>query len=256
LRNIEENGDFIEIGASATVTDLLVSPVMQNLFPNLYKHLKLVSSTPIRNMATLAGNFVNASPIGDMTAWFLALDAEIVLSEPPASAGRLNADTRTVALKDFYLGYKHLAKSENEFITKIRFRKDVRHFNFEKVSKRTFLDIASVNTAISLKFESADAFSRSALNASGTLALQSDNKILEARVSAGGVAPIPLYLRKTSEFLRGRKISEETILQANEILQTEISPISDVRGSAEYKRLLLRQLFTAHFVELFSYQPL
>ena len=75
LRGIRETGEFIEIGASATVTDLLVSPVMQAIFPNLYKHLKLVSSTPIRNMATLAGNFVNASPIGDMTAWFLALNA-------------------------------------------------------------------------------------------------------------------------------------------------------------------------------------
>jgi xanthine dehydrogenase small subunit len=59
-----------------------------------------------------------------------------------------------------------------------------------------------------------------------------------------------LYLRKTSEFLRGKEINETTISEANEILQTEISPISDVRGSAEYKRLLARQLFRAHFVEL------
>jgi xanthine dehydrogenase small subunit len=68
----------------------------------------------------------------------------------------------------------------------------------------------------------------------------------------GGVAPIPLYLRKTSEFLRGKEIREETVAEAREILQTEISPISDVRGSARYKGLLARQLFTAHFVELFG----
>jgi xanthine dehydrogenase small subunit len=227
LRGIVENGDSIEIGASATVTDLLVSPVMQNLFPNLYKHLKLVSSTPIRNMATLAGNFVNASPIGDMTAWFLALDASVIFN-----------NDRDLPLRELYLGYKTLAKTENEFIKKIRFRKSAGnfYFNFEKVSKRTFLDISSVNSAISLKVE--------------------NNKITDAHVSAGGVAPIPLYLKKTSEFLRGKEISGEMILQANEILQTEISPISDVRGSADYKRLLLRQLFTAHFVELFAYQPL
>ena len=93
LRGIRDTGEYIEIGASATVTDLLVSPVMQSIFPNLYKHLKLVSSTPIRNMATLAGNFVNASPIGDMTVWFLALDAEIELmrqGSPHVSKG----DTR------------------------------------------------------------------------------------------------------------------------------------------------------------------
>jgi len=222
LRGIQENGDYIEIGASATVTDLLVSPVMRQLFPNLYKHLKLVSSTPIRNMATLAGNFVNASPIGDMTAWFLALDASIVFNT-----------AREIPLREFYLGYKTLAKTENEFINTIRFRKDVGHFNFEKVSKRTCLDISSVNSAISLKIE--------------------NDLIVGAHVSAGGVAPVPLYLRKTSEFLRGKEISDETISEANEILQTEISPISDVRGSVDYKRLLLRQLFTAHFVELFDY---
>ena len=77
LRFITETDEFVEIGASVVVTDLLESEIFQRIFPNLYKHLKLVSSTPIRNMATLAGNFVNASPIGDMTAWFLALDAEI-----------------------------------------------------------------------------------------------------------------------------------------------------------------------------------
>ena len=223
LRFINETNESVEIGASVVVTDLLESEVFNRLFPNLYKHLKLVSSTPIRNMATIAGNFVNASPIGDMTAWFLALDASIIFNTE-----------REIALKDFYLGYKQLAKSEDEFITKIRFRTDFTHFNFEKVCKRTFLDIASVNTAISLRV--------------------SGSKIENAHVSAGGVAPIPLYLRKTSEFLRGEEISEKTVLEANEILQTEISPISDVRGSMEYKRLLLRQLFTAHFVELFSFQ--
>ena len=228
LRKIEENGEFVEIGASATVTDLLVSTVMQNLFPNLYKHLKLVSSTPIRNMATLAGNFVNASPIGDMTIWFLALDAQVVFNT-----------MREIPLREFYLGYKTLARSEDEFITKTRFRKDFSNFNFEKVCKRTYLDIASVNTAISIKSEPPATAGAS-------------HVITEAHVSAGGVAPIPLYLRKTSEFLRGKEISEATISKASEILQTEISPISDVRGSAEYKRLLLRQLFTAHFVELFG----
>ena len=53
LRGIRDLGEYIEIGASATVTDLLVSPVMQSIFPDLYKHLKLVSSTPIRTDASL-----------------------------------------------------------------------------------------------------------------------------------------------------------------------------------------------------------
>jgi xanthine dehydrogenase small subunit len=221
LRSITETDEFVEIGASVVVTDLLESAIFNHFFPNLYKDLKLVSSTPIRNMATLAGNFTNASPIGDMTAWFLGLDAEIIFN-----------NERILPLKDYYLGYKTLAKADNEFIKTIRFRKDFTHFNFEKVCKRTYLDIASVNTAISLKV--------------------SDNKIENANVSIGGVFATPLYLRKTSEFLNGKEINESTINEANEILQTEISPISDVRGTAEYKRLLARQLFKAHFVELFE----
>jgi len=264
LRFIEETNEFIELGASVTVTDLLVSPVMQNLFPNLYKHLKLVSSTPIRNMATLAGNFVNASPIGDMTAWFLALDAEIVLqgnsgdSENKGGNPRVSKGAeRAISLKDFFLGYKQLAKTDDEFIAKIRFHKYFSHFNFEKVCKRTFLDIASVNTAISLRVSNPtvkEGFPNH--DKARAHAWATDTVIVDAHVSAGGVAPIPLYLKKTSEFLRGKEITEKTILQACEILQFEISPISDVRGSESYKRLLLNQLFTAHFMELFGYQPI
>ena len=76
--------------------------------------------------------------------------------------------------------------------------------------------------------------------------------MIEAHIAAGGVAPIPLYLNETSAFLIGKKVNEETITAANEIMQSEISPISDVRGTEQYKRLLLRQLFTAHFYEIFS----
>ncbi len=272
LRGIRDLGHSIEIGASATVTDLLESPVMNAAFPDLYKHLKLVSSTPIRNMATLAGNFVNASPIGDMTIWFLALNAEIILNSPPVLGGVAAASAdgvvgREILLKQLYLGYKQLAKEPNERITAIRFKKPIadHRFNFEKVSKRTYLDIATVNTAILLKCEplpgkswKPPALSEPPASAGGqfgqTTSARSDIEyaILDAHLSAGGVAPIPLYLKETSSFLVGRTVNEETIGKANEIMQLEISPISDVRGTEEYKRLLLRQLFRAHFYELFG----
>jgi xanthine dehydrogenase small subunit len=250
LRAITETETHVEIGASAVVTDLMVSPIFNRLFPDLYRHLKLISSTPIRNMATLAGNFVNASPIGDMTAWFLALDAEVELSEMTSEPGATGlAANRWLPLREFYLGYKQLAKNENEFITSIRFRKSFTHFNFEKVCKRTYLDIASVNTAISLRVSSPSVSAGSNVRTGGQA---SDSVVLDAHVSAGGVGPTPKYLAETSEFLRGKEINEAVITEAAEIIQTEISPISDVRGSEEYKRLLLRQLFKAHFVELFN----
>lgn len=267
LRGVSDNGLFVEIGASATVTDLLESPVMQSIFPDLYRHLKLVSSTPIRNMATLAGNFVNASPIGDMTIWFLALDADIIFN-----------NGREMPLRKLFLDYKRLAKTDNEFIRSVRFKKpgDDFYFNFEKVCKRTYLDIASVNTAISLTVDSTpgpgwippalknegfgiqDEGGRMLGQARGTrdsglgTSLTVEHRIIDAHVSAGGVAPIPLYLKETSDFLRGQMVNAETIADANDIMQAEIAPISDVRGSADYKRLLLRQLFWAHFLELFN----
>ena len=251
LRKIRQNGEFVEIGASVTVTDLLESELMQSIFPRLYEHLKLVSSTPIRNMATLAGNFVNASPIGDMTVWFLALNAEITLNTGSY-----------LLLRKLYLDYKKLAKEPDEYITTIHFKKphqDFR-FNFEKVSKRTYLDIATVNTAASFKVEPIPgkewmppALSEPVEEANSPTALSPvDYFITDAHVAVGGVAPIPLYLKETSSFLIGRHVDEDTLKKANDIMQAEISPISDVRGSEAYKRLLARQLFRAHFVEIFD----
>ena len=78
--------------------------------------------------------------------------------------------------------------------------------------------------------------------------------IAEAGLSAGGVGPVPMYLQKTSAYLKGRTLrqaqDDETISGAIEVMKTEISPISDVRGSKEYKTLLLRQLMKAHLIPL------
>ena len=78
-----------------------------------------------------------------------------------------------------------------------------------------------------------------------------DNVISKTHISAGGVAPIPLYLSKTSVFLNGKEINYANISEAIEIAMSEISPITDARGTAEYKSLLLRQLIFAHFIKLF-----
>lgn len=223
LKSINFENDQCHIGAAVTVTMFAESALIKSYFPGLSKHIKLISSTPIRNMATMAGNLVNASPIGDMTIFFLALNSDIVLSK----AGK----TRTIKLKDFYKGYKQLDKDEDEIIEKIIFKAPQNcHFNFEKVSKRTHLDIASVNTACQFQ-----------LNDKGYIDF--------IHLSAGGVAPFPKYLNKTCAFLTGKKITAVVLKEAIEILNNEIAPISDARGTADYKRLLLRQLFLAHFTK-------
>lgn len=229
LKGITITNSSCTIGTNSTVSDIWNHSELNKLFPNLRKHLKLVSSEQIRNMASLGGNFVNASPIGDMTIFFLALNSNITIVNS-------EEQERTIALKDFYKDYKKIDLHEGELLKEICFKPLTKKsfFNFEKVSKRMHLDIASVNSAIHISVE--------------------NKTIVEANVAIGGVAAIPKYLHETSAFLKGKQLSVETIIEANEILQKEISPISDVRGTSDYKRLLARQLFIAHFIELFPMQ--
>ena len=214
------------IGAETTITDLYHNSAMNTYFPEIQQYLKLVSSDQIRNMATVAGNFVNASPIGDLTIFFIALNATITLQN---SKGSL----RSLLLKDFYKGYKILDLKSNEHLVNVAFNvpNDHQKFNFEKVSKRTHLDIASVNAAM--------------------LITVANNRISQIHLACGGVAPIPFYLKNTCDFLAGKPLNTDTLKQAAAVLQDEIAPISDVRGQASYKRLLAQQLFYAHFLKLF-----
>lgn len=225
LKGIKIEGGRCIIGAATTITEAGHSDIIKKIIPEIHSFLKLVASEPIRNMATIAGNIINASPIGDLTIMLLALNADLIIDGPE--------NISIVPLREFFVDYKKLIINENEYIRSIRFKVPPEPilFNFEKVSKRTHLDIASVNTAILIKTDGVN--------------------ISECNLSAGGVSPIPLLLTKTGDFLRGKLISTDNILQANKIMQGEVSPISDVRGSKEYKRLLLRQLLFAHFVRLF-----
>jgi len=225
LRFIRRNAELCELGASVTAEDLKQNPLFADMFPRIDDYLKLVSSTPIRNMGTIAGNFVNASPIGDLTIFFLALDATLTLEH--------SGTERRLPLRSFFKGYKTLDLAADEIVRSLSFPipGPATSFNFEKVSKRTHLDIASVNSAA--RFEVAD----------GT--------IVEAGLSAGGVAPVPLFLTNTTAYLIGRPIDAATAREAGRIACDEVSPISDARGSADYKRLLLRQLIFAHFLTLY-----
>ncbi len=223
---ILESNKEIMIHSSTTVEEL------KNYFEynlsdlNFTKLFNLFASKPIRNSATIAGNIINASPIADITITLLSLSAELTL---------LNSknEKRKIKLDQFYTGYKTLEKNSDEIIETISFPipEPNSSFNFEKVSKRTYLDIASVNSSALLQIE--------------------NNKIVGARISAGGISPIPLFLLKTSEFLINQEINLEVVKNAVNIATTEISPISDIRGSKEYKTLLLGQLIKAHFIELF-----
>jgi len=221
---IYKDGNEIVIGAAATIEEVIQSKIIKKYFPQIKEQLELFGSLPIRNKATVAGNIVNASPIGDFTNILLTLDSKVYLD---------GKKKRTIPLEEFYIGYKQLAKKKNEIVTKISFEIPDKkfQFNFEKVSKRTYLDIASVNSSIGI--------------------LEKNNIIERIRISAGGVAPVPLYLKNASNFLINKELSTINVKEAASIAMNEISPISDARGSADYKKLLLRQLIYAHFILLF-----
>lgn len=229
LTQITGTDGQLHIGGAATVTQLLESLLIRRAFPNFGHYARLISSTPIRNIATVAGNFVNASPIGDLSIFFLALDARLTLTD--------GTNRRTLPLNKFFKGYKTLDKTPGEYIEAVHIPRPQPNtlFNFEKVSKRTCLDIASVNTAIQLTVDG--------------------DTIRHAHLSAGGIGPIPLYLQKTSMLLAGRKPSAALVHATIASALTEINPISDVRGTAGYKQLLLGQLIKAHFITLFRHLP-
>jgi len=217
--------ESIYIGAAVSVTELMVSSQLLSVLPELYGALRLVSSRQVRNRATVGGNIVNASPIGDLSVIFLALDAFIGL--------QLGHENREIPLREFFLGYKKVDLRVGELLAWIRIPMKGRKilFHFEKVSRRKHQDIASVNSAISAEMDG--------------------NIIKTGHVSVGGVAGVPLYLKKTSAFLSSKMVSAELLRTVVSLADKEIEPISDVRGSNSYKRSLLKRLLFAHFLVLF-----
>ena len=225
MKGITTEGNSIHIRALTTFADFGNHPDIIKLIPHIQTYIQRIASHTIRQRATVGGNIITASPIGDICVILLALNAHLVL--------QLGNNIRKVPLRKFFQGYKKTAKKPSEILTEIiiPLPASTTKFNFEKVSKRQYLDCAAVNSAIALSCN--------------------DDAIDEIEISMGGVAPIPLFLKQTSNYFIGKQITQKAISDALPILQGEISPISDIHGSAIYKRLLARQLLIAHFIKLF-----
>jgi xanthine dehydrogenase small subunit len=215
----------IFIDAGMTFEELFSNQVIKKLLPDIHRYRKQIASWPVRCRATLGGNLCNASPVADLACLMLALEAGIELA---GSKGR-----RCMPLSEFYSGYKQLNKSPDEIITTIRIPVPLENTrtNWIKVSKRFSLDIATLCSAMKIEHDG--------------------KRIERACLVIGGVAEIPLCMEKESHFLEGRDISLQTALAVAAMAQDGISPISDVRGSAAYRRLLVRQMIIVHFLQLF-----
>lgn len=222
LAYVREEAGFLRVGGATTIEEFRLSEVVRRHFPALVDDLLLHSSAILRNRATLTGNVVNASPIGDATIILLALEARLVIA---VSGGA----KRELPLEKFYLGYKKIDLACGEVVTEIAIPLPPKgtYYHFEKVSNRTILDIAAVNSAI-------------------RLTLKGDGTIDDLRISAGGVGPVPMLIGGLDAF-RGRKPGADLVDALSKAALDAAKPIDDIRGSAEYKRLLLGQLVRAHF---------
>jgi xanthine dehydrogenase small subunit len=231
-RGVWLDGDQLVIGALTSFEELATDPLLLARIPALPRFLEVVASWQIRNRATVGGNLMNASPIGDVSVLLLALGGTAVFVGAAGSR-------REVPLRRLFLGYKRLDRGADEVLVEVRvpdLQGDL--VEFDKVAKRRHLDIASVNSAVRLRLA----------EPSGGVA---GPVVAEAGLAVGGVAPVPLYLARTSALLAGRVVDRQTVAAVLDSAQAEIAPISDIRGAAPYKRLLVRQLLLGHFASLF-----
>ncbi|MGI8432845.1 MAG: xanthine dehydrogenase small subunit, partial [Chthoniobacterales bacterium] len=210
------------IGAAVNLTR--IDEALGAEYPELREMLLVFGSRQIRNRATMGGNLVTASPIGDSAPVLLALEAKLVL----ASAG----GERTLTLDEFFVSYRQTALQPGEILKSIlvpRIPAEARSVRrFYKVSKRREMDISTVAGCFAVS-----------LGESGT--------IVHARLAFGGVAAMPARARQTERELIGKRWLPETAAEIFPVLEKEFTPISDVRGSADYRGRLIQTLLQKFF---------
>ncbi len=209
LAKVERTSAGFRVHGAATLTAL--EEAAGGAIPALRKMLWVFASRQIRSRATLAGNLVTASPIGDMAPVLLALDATITLTS------RARGD-RTLPLADFFLGYRKTALAPDEIVrfVDVPLPRPGARFDTFKVSKRRELDISIVAAGLAV-------------------GVGTDGRIDHARLAFGGVAATPVRARETEALLVGRAFDDETLRLAKARLAAELEPISDVRAGAGYR---------------------
>jgi len=207
------------IGAAATLT--AIEEMLGGEFPMLAKMFAVFAARQIRNRATLGGNLVTASPIGDSAPVLMALDASVVLA---SALGQ-----RVVPLVDFFTGYRQTQLRPDELMLEIVLPRPgltpgvERRTDFQKVSHRRELDISIVAGAFCLDTDAGGVVRR-------------------ARLAFGGVAALPVRARAAEAALEGRTLAAAAAT-VTEILRDAFTPIDDVRGSAAFRRGLIVSLW-------------
>jgi len=225
LRYIRQLDGTIRLGALTTVADLLESPLFHGKLSVIREAAMLFGAPQVRNVATVGGNICSAASSEDMIPVFMALDASLKL----VSA----REERTVPLKDFVVGKRETVMKPSEMLAEVNFSPPGGHSwtAYEKLGRRNMLILAIVNEALSVTLE------------------DDLRTIRSARVALNRVSgKIPAVAVKTSDFLRGKRVTGQTVAQAQKVLASELSLTSDFRGSGEY-RTEVAQVFLKRLIE-------
>ncbi|SHI89010.1 xanthine dehydrogenase small subunit [Roseomonas rosea] len=221
LNGLEATATGLRVGAAASYRRLLAACAADPAFAPLAKLLRSLGSRQIRGMGTLGGNLGTASPIGDALPPLIALRASLRLAGP--------GGMREMAVEDFLTGYRQNALRAEEVIQDVHIPRPPAGslFAAEKLSKRPDQDITTVGLSALLVME--------------------EGRVAWARVALGGTGPRAERCRPAEAALTGRMWNRETAEAAAAALEAAIAPLSDLRGSASYRRRaagnLLRRLW-------------
>ncbi len=217
LKRIERlpNGG-VSVGSAVSARTLEQAPALQDGCISLAEAAGVVGSLQIRNLATLGGNIANAAPSADMAPPLIALDAECVIQGPQGQ--------RRVAAAEFFQGVRRTVLAPDEFLVEfvIPAQPPGSGGTYVRHTPRRELDIAVVGVASQLTVK--------------------DGHCVKARIALGAVAPTPVRARAAEARLEGEAVTEALIEEAADLAVDASSPISDQRGSAEFRRHLVRVL--------------
>jgi len=204
----------LRIGAGTTVRTVETSAVVRSRYPAIACAASTLASIQIRNLATVAGNICRASPSADMPPVLIAHDARVRLVGP--------AGERIVSLAEFFTGPGRTVRRTNELLTEIQVPTPRPHAGaaYIKHSPRRAMDLAVVGVAAALALE--------------------DGICRGVRIALGAVAPTPRLAVRAGAVLEGWEATAERLEEAGRVAASECGPISDVRGSADYRREMIR----------------
>ena len=217
LQRLEVADDGLHIGAARNLTDIAESPAVRADYGGLADSSLLIGSWQIQNRAGLGGNVCNAAPSGDTIPALLAHDATAVVA---SASGR-----RNVALADFFAGPGQTVLQKDEILIELILPPSPRNgaSSYLRFIPRNEMDIAVVGVGSYLQ-------------------IAGDNRVEKARIALASVAPTPVRARDAEEILEGNILTDDLLASAAVTAVEAATPITDVRGSAEYRRELVKVL--------------